>query len=84
MDPLTKFTRMWLRHKLWELENEGVQCTYELMGDLDPHSPSKESTEQDPKGKGKLDSPFKIKIKGVQEEEVQETVKQRNPIAKKR
>lgn len=75
---------MWLRHKLWELENEGVQCTYELMGDLDPHSTSEESTEQDPQGKGKLDSHFKIKIKGVQEEEAQGVEKQRKPITKKR
>lgn len=54
------------------------------MGDLESHSTSEESTEQDPKGKGKVSSHFKIKIKNVQAEEVQEAAKQRKPIAKKR
>lgn len=72
MDPVTKYTKMWPKHKMWELGNEGVQCTYDLMGDFDPHSIYEESTEQDPKGKGKMGS-FKIKIKGVQVEEAKET-----------
>lgn len=46
------------------------------MGDLYPHSTSKESTKQDPKGKGKLDSPSKIKMKGIEEIEAQEVEKQ--------
>lgn len=83
MTPVIKYTKLWLKHKMWELESEGVQCTYDLMGDLESHSSSEESSEQDMKGKGKVSSPFKIKVKEVQAEEAQEATKQRKPIAKK-
>lgn len=74
-DPITKCTKLCLKHKIWELEKEGVQCTYDLMGDLDPHSTSKESTKQDPMDKVKVNSPFKIKIKDIQIEKAQEEKK---------
>lgn len=45
MDPVIKVTKMWLKHTIREFENEGVKCTYNLMGDLDSHSTFEESTE---------------------------------------
>lgn len=75
MTLMIKYTKLWLKHKMWELESEGVQCTYDLMGDLEFHSTSEESAKKDPKGKGKVSSPFKINIKDVQVDEVQEAEK---------
>lgn len=83
MTLIIKYTKLWLKHKMWELESEEVQCTYDLMDDLESHSTSEKLAKQDPKGKGKVSSPFKTKIKDIKAEEVQEAEKQRKTIAKK-
>lgn len=48
MTPAIKSTKLSLKHKMWELESEVVQCTYDLMGDVESHSTSEVGHEADP------------------------------------
>lgn len=81
MAPVMKFTKSWLKHKVWELESKKVPCTFNLMGNLNAHSTSEESGEDDSTEKTKVSSPFKIKIRGPKESEPK---KKRKPRGKKR
>lgn len=78
--PVIKYSKLWIKHKILELDTQGKQYTYDSMGCLESQSTSED--EQDPKGKGKVGSPFKIKIKGGQTETREE--KKRRPKVKKR
>lgn len=79
--PVIKYTKLWIKHKIWELDSEGKQYTYDFMGDLESHSTSKEE-EVNSKGKEKVGSPLRIKTKGAQVEAEKE--KKINPSAKRR